>query len=130
MYNVIDSKYQETSFGAGGKTRTTMNLIEVGPDKFGLSYDVAYTTSIFDSWHHSSGGPFDVSGNTSTVVNETPKVTVTVSNYSDDRKNHLISMHVVIDVSIIGVIYDQTLGGRYGAAGFQEFVANLSATSK
>ncbi len=130
MQTVIDSKTDNRS-GFGWETKTTLKLIETDPNNFGINYDVDYKTGgLFGSWKHISGGPVKNLGNGSWVVNDSPKVTVIVSNYSVDSGQQLISMHVKIDVDVpvVGTvtIYDQTLGGRYGIDNLKELVAHIS----
>jgi hypothetical protein len=132
MLNIIDTKYQEYHFGWEGVIKTTLKLIETASDTFGISYDVEYTASKPDKWHHATGGPIAVRGNGSWVVNETPKVIVMVENYSEDRSRNLISMHVWIkvDFPIDNCIYDQTLGGRYLTNSLNEFMAQVAANAE
>ena len=132
---VIDSKTQSKTFGlwpAKETVTTTLNLLELSaenPPSFGISYDVSYS-GIKDG--HIVGGPINVQGNGTYVVNENPRVVVTISNYS--LSGNLISFHIVINVTapVIGdiTIFDGTLGGPYGSGGLIRIVEHIAGISQ
>ena|SRR5215813_8218676 len=126
MAQVIDSENDTREFFLGlQKVSTTLTLCETAPDQFGISYDSSYS-GIYSG--HNAGGPITVSQNGSWKVNDNPTITVSVSNYSDDKSNRQVSMHANINVDIIGVgtIYDKTLGGRYGIDTMKELDEAIS----
>jgi hypothetical protein len=115
--SVIDTKTDENSFGSllfRENITTELSLVQTDTDTFGISYQISFTGTKTGS---TSGGPIAVSQNESFQANANPKVTVTVSGYTDTGCT--ISMHVVIQVAIpvLGTktIFDETLGGPYGA---------------
>jgi hypothetical protein len=110
---VIDSKTESHDYVVE-KVSTTLTLLETAPDQFGMNYNAAYS-GIFGNGNV-QGGPIPVSGNGQWNVHDGPRITVSVSNYSDDTSNRIVSMHVTINVDVLGGIniFDQTLGGKYG----------------
>ncbi|MBS7564181.1 hypothetical protein KHS38_07165 [Mucilaginibacter sp. Bleaf8] len=126
--SVIDTKTDKHTFGVWPvkeTVTTTLSLILTGPDTFGLNYQAQYSGIKSGTV---SGGPYAVSGNGSFVVNDNPKVTVTISNYSDSGS--YISMHIqiTVDIPVIGTetIFDETLGGPYGSNNLNEIVNHIS----
>jgi len=128
-YTVIDKKEEVDTFGVwpvNEKVTTTLTLLNLGGGQIGTSYD-----SKFDGVKggHVQGGPIVVDGDNTAIVNESPKVTVIVSEY---KKNaNYISMHVAItvDIPVIGMetIYSQTLGGYYeGISGWTAAIGNIN----
>jgi hypothetical protein len=113
MAQVIDSKTETHDYWVE-KVSTTLTLLETAPDQFGISYNSTYSGVSGNG--SVQGGPITVSQNGSWTVNDNPRITVSVSNYSDDKGNRLVSTHVTINVDVLGgvKIYDQTLGGKYG----------------
>lgn len=116
-YQVIDSKSEKNSYGAwvvSENVKTTLSLVYMGNNIFALNYDSVFSGLKFGQVQ---GGPISVSGNTTIIVNNDPKVTVTIGQFNQDLQNNSISLHVMIDVDIpvIGLktIYNQTLGGNY-----------------
>jgi len=118
MANVIDKQTDQHNFEVlrvRGHISVTLILLETAPDTFAVNYEASYS-GMKDG--HLSGGPFPVNGNGTHVVNQNPKVTVTLSNWSDDKANHLISAHckISVDVPVLGntTVFDKTIGGKYG----------------
>jgi hypothetical protein len=113
MAQVIDSKTESHDYFVE-KVSTTLTLLETASDQFGIDYNATYS-GIFGSGSV-QGGPITVSQNGSWIINDNPRITVSVSNYSDDKGNRLVSMHITIHVDVLGGIniFDQTLGGKYG----------------
>lgn len=125
---VIDSKTQKHKFGVWPVTETvttTLDLVEMSPGKFGVNYKAVYSGVKSGTV---SGGPTSIPGNGSFVVNPNPKVTVIVTNYSDSGT--YISMHIqiTVDIPVLGTktIFDATLGGAYGASGWEGITSHLS----
>ena len=121
--SVIDTKTDTTSFGniiVKENISTELSLVQTDTDAFGISYLISFTGTKSGS---TSGGPIAVNKNETLQANANPKVTVTVSDYTDTGSN--ISMHVVIQVAIpvLGTktIFNETLSGPYPV------VSNLSA---
>lgn len=128
---IIASKTDDKTFGAWPlkeKISTTITLLQTGSDAFGLAYQAVYSGIKSGSV---SGGPYAVSGNLNKVVNQSPKVTLIVSNYSDTGS--YISMRVIItvDIPVIGTetIFDETLGGSYSQGGLQAIVDHIGTLS-
>jgi len=127
MAQVIDIETDSRSFFLGiEKVTTTLTLSETALDQFGISYNAAWSGIYSGS---TAGGPITVSQNGSWRVHDSPAITVSVSNYSDDKSNHVVSMHVIINVDMAGVgtIYDKTLGGRYGIDTWKELAEAIRA---
>jgi hypothetical protein len=121
--SVIDSKTDKTSFGnivVKENISTELSLVLTGNDQFGINYQISFTGTKTGS---TSGGPIAVSQNGTIVANANPKVTATISGYSDTGTT--ISMQVVVQVAIpvLGTktIFDETLAGPYSG------VDNLAA---
>ena len=116
MSTVIDKQSQQSKLGAWPVTESvtvTLTLLETNPGEFGVNYEAEYS-GIQNG--RVAGGPIPISGNGSWVVNQDPKVTVNVSNYSDDKNARVISGHVKITLAMLGnhTIFDKTMGGKYG----------------
>ncbi|MDS0527350.1 hypothetical protein NNC19_16795 [Clostridium sp. SHJSY1] len=116
MSQVIDSKTEKHSYAAlfaKENIETTLTLIYTeSSGSFRVNYDSKFS-GIKEG--HIQGGPIDISGNTSIVVNNNPKVSVIISQFHYDIPNNYISLHITItvDIPIIGnqIIYNQTLSG-------------------
>ena len=114
---VIDSKTDKRKFGFWPVTETvttTLTLVNLGAGRVGINYHSKFS-GVKDG--EVSGGPIEVSGDIEKVVNQSPKVTVIVSQFN--KTSNYISMHVkiVVDIPVIGseTIYSKTLGGDLGA---------------
>lgn len=109
----------------------TLTLLETAPDVFAVSYDATYSGI---KSGHVAGGPIPVGGNGSYVVNQDPKVTVTVSNWTDDKVNHRISAHfkITVDAPVLGsiTIFDKDLGGKYGENKMAAIFAHIAEISQ
>ncbi|MBD0258305.1 MAG: hypothetical protein ICV83_21535 [Cytophagales bacterium] len=83
-----------------------------GPSSFGITYNVVYT-GVKDG--NVTGGPAPITGNGSNVVNQNPKVTVTVSNYTDSGQAISMHINVQVDAPKLGTItiFDDDLSGPY-----------------
>ncbi|WP_413167783.1 hypothetical protein ACL6C3_13905 [Capilliphycus salinus ALCB114379] len=131
--SVIDVKTDEHTYGAlfaREKVAVTLTLIETDPGQFAIKYEATYSGI---KSGHIAGGPVPITGDSSTVVNQNPKVTVIVSNYSNDQQNHLISAHIQITVQapVLGniTIFDKSLGGQYGINTLQLMFAHMAEIS-
>src|SRR5580698_1871348 len=96
--SVIDSKTDKTSFGnivVKENISTELSLVLTGNDQFGINYQISFTGTKTGS---TSGGPIAVSQNGTIVANANPKVTATISGYTDTGTT--ISMQVVVQVAI------------------------------
>jgi hypothetical protein len=111
------------------KTNVCLSLAETASDQFALYYTANYSGVANGSI---SGGPVAVNGNGVHVVNPTPRVTVTISNYSDNKASKTISLHVAVAVQYGATytVFDQTLGGKYGIDGWQEMAEVIAAGMK
>lgn len=91
---------------------TTLQLVHLPDDKFGISYQCHFY-GVKEGKR--SGGPFEVSGNAKSSVQQNPEVVLEVCNFQ--KTDCAISMDILItiDLPIVGTktIYDQTLGGSY-----------------
>lgn len=127
-YPVIASKTDNNNWFIE-KCSVTLTLVQMSPadPKFGLSYSADWSGV---KKGNTAGGPYPVAGNGTTVVNQDPKVTLIVSDYTDTGST--ISMHVEVTVDAGGVIgtktvFDDTLSGSYPAAGLTDMVASMQA---
>ena len=113
-YTIIDKKSESHKYGWGLEedVTTTMSLMNIGNEKIGLSYEANYSGIKSGGVH---GGPFEVTGDETKIVHDSPKVEVIISNFN--KKSSYVSLHVkiTVDIPVIGTetIYDQTLGGEY-----------------
>lgn len=114
-YTVIDKKTNKKSFGiwpVKGEVTTTMSIVNMGNSKFGLSYEAEYR-GVQDG--SVKGGPFEITGNETRTVHDSPRVEVILNNF-DKTSNH-VSVHVriTVDIPVIGTetIFDETLSGSY-----------------
>jgi hypothetical protein len=134
MANVICTVTDQHDFGSWPfieHVSVTLTLLETAPDQFAVAYDATYS-GLKDG--RVAGGPVPVNGNGTWVVNPNPKVTVIVSNWSDDHAQHLISAHIkiVVDAPVLGTItiFDKSLGGRYGEDKLVAILAHMAEISK
>jgi hypothetical protein len=132
--SVIDVKTDEHSYGFLFFRETvtvTLTLIETDPGQFAIKYEAIFSGM---KAGHIAGGPVSITGDSSTVVNPDPKVTVIVSNYSNDQQNHVISAHIkiTVDAPVLGniIIFDKSLGGQYGINTLQLMFAHIAEISK
>ncbi|CAD6876888.1 hypothetical protein [Methylomonas fluvii] len=98
----------------------------MGNGKIGVSYD-----SVFSGVKsgHVQGGPIEINGDITKVVNDSPRVAVIVSQFN--KSPNYISMHIAItvDIPVIGTqtLYSQTLGGHYDAiTGWTVAISNIN----
>jgi hypothetical protein len=125
---VIDTKTDTHNWWVE-KSSVTISLMELSATdpKFGLSYSAKWSGVKSGS---TSGGPYPISGNGSTVVNQNPQVTLVVSDYTDTGSS--ISLHVSVTVDAGGAIgiktvFDDSLSGKYPQTGFSGMVASMQA---
>lgn len=126
---VIDSKSESHSFGfwpAKEHVKTTLSSVNMGQGKIGLTYESKFSGV---KSGHVSGGPIEITGDETKVVNPSPKIEVIISNFS--KTDTAVSMNVEITVAIpvIGTetIYNETLGGKYNreVAGWNAVVGDV-----
>ena len=128
-YTVIDKKAELHTYGVWPvkeKVSTTLTLLNLDSGQIGASYDSEFG-GVKNG--HVQGGPIVVDGDKTAVVNESPKVTVVVSQFN--KTPSYISMHIAItvDIPVIGTetIYSQTLGGHYdGLSGWAAAIGNIN----
>lgn len=132
-YTVIDSKTESHSYGfwkASENVKTTISLLNMGGGKVGLSYSASYSGLETGTVQ---GGPFEVDGDETKKVHDSPEVDVVISQY-EKGENH-VSTHVAItvDIPVIGkqTIYSETLAGNYSVTtGWEALFAELDALAK
>lgn len=114
-FTVIDKKTESHDYGhwpLKESVTTTIMLLNMGGGQIGVSYDSDFSGL---KSGHVQGGPIAIEGNEGIIVNDSPKVTVVISQFN--KTANYISVHIAITVEIpvIGseTIYDQTLGGYY-----------------
>jgi hypothetical protein len=113
----IQCKNEEHSFGvwpAREKVSTTLCLVSMGGGKVGLTYESTFS-GVKDG--SVQGGPIEVPGNLQRVINDSPKVTITVTEYQNTGTYASIHVEITVDIPVLGTktIYSQTLGGNYSA---------------
>ena len=93
--------------------------------KFGLSYSAEWSGVYKGS---TNGGPYSISGNGSTVVNQSPQVTLNISNYNDTGSTISLQAEITVD-SKIGdkTVFNETLSGNYPVTGFEGLAATIEA---
>lgn len=114
---VIDRKKESHSFGfwpAKEEVTTTITLIKNENDTFGILYESRFE-GIKDG--HVSGGPYEINGNESRVVNNSPKVKLIISNYYKSENTITMTVKITVDIPVIGTetIYKKTLSGDWGS---------------
>lgn len=110
---IIDKKTDNHNFGSWPvkeTVSTTLFLANMGSGKIGLSYDCKFS-GVKNG--HVQGVPIEVTENKNIVVNDSPKVTLIISNFN--KTETYVSLHVKITVLFMGTktIYNETLGGEY-----------------
>ncbi len=127
-YTVIDKKTETHSYGLGAeKVETTLWLVYMGDKKVGIKYDSHYS-GVKNG--HVTGGPHQVTKDGTIVVNESPKVEVIISNFSNANNHATMHVKITVDSGIWGVgeqtIFNQTLAGNYGEqAGWLEMFSQV-----
>jgi hypothetical protein len=131
-YPVIDSKSDTRKFKKfpfSETVITTINLLELTPGKFGVSYEADYS-GVKDG--KINGGPVDVPGNGTFIENDDPKVIMVISNYSDSGIAISTQITINIDAPVLGTvtIFDQALGGKYGVVSLSAIVKHIADLGK
>lgn len=130
-YTVIDQKVEEHSYGLWPikeKITTTIALVNLGSKKVGLTYDAEFS-GIKDG--HVNGGPAEIDGNMTQIINENPKVELVIAQYQNTGSYASMNVQITVDMPVLGThaIFNQTLGGSYSAAGTGWQVALKSAAA-
>jgi hypothetical protein len=114
-FTVIDSKGESHSYGGfpvSEKVSTTLQLLNMGDGNIGLSYDSSFSGVKSGQVH---GGPIVITGNEEKVVNQSPRVVVSISEFNKSKSYASVHVRIIVDVPVLGsqTIYNQTLGGHY-----------------
>ncbi|MDY0321396.1 MAG: hypothetical protein WHU93_02165 [Arcobacteraceae bacterium] len=114
-FTVIDSKTESQSYGGfpvSEKVKTTLQLLNMGDGNIGLSYDSSFSGVKSGQVH---GGPIAINGNEDKVVNQTPRIVVSISEFNKSKSYASMHVRIVVDIPVLGnkTIYNQTLGGHY-----------------
>ncbi|MBZ4023172.1 hypothetical protein CKO11_11965 [Rhodobacter sp. TJ_12] len=131
MNHVIDKQTDKRSYGLFGieKSEITLTLVEMGPDKFGMSFEAQWSGLVSG---HTAAGPFEVHGDQDKIVHQNPTIRVEISNWSLDAAHKRLSAHcrIHVDLSSYGLgtvlVYDKTLAGTFGAMNAQQMMAALA----
>lgn len=127
-YTVIDKKTENHTYGAlfvKEKVSTTISLVYLSNGNFGISYESKFS-GVKDG--HVQGGPVEITGNMNKVVNKSPKVTISISNFHKSDEIVAMTIKITVDIPVIGseTIYNQTLSGPYNSAsGWETIAASL-----
>ena len=112
---VIDTKTEKRTFKAmllKEHIDTTIALEQLANGAFGLSYNCHFYGVKAGK---QSGGPFELTGNVRSAVQEHPTVILVVSNFQQTAQHIRMDVAITIDFPIVGTktIYNQTLEGQY-----------------
>lgn len=125
-YSIIDRKVESHTFGVWPvkeNIKTTLTLVKMDNGSLGLIYEADFSGV---KSGHVSGGPREINGDGTIVVNPNPKVVVSISQYK--RTDTYGSMHIkiTVDIPVIGseTIFDKTLGGNLPAGNAWENAVN------
>ncbi|ADQ80270.1 hypothetical protein Palpr_2134 [Paludibacter propionicigenes WB4] len=124
-YTVIDKKAEHHSFGVWPvkiNVDTTLTLVKQENDHLGISYDCVFSGV---KSGHVQGGPIQVDGDMTKVVNDNPKVLVIISGYQKTAAYASMHVKITVDAPVIGTItiFDSTLGGNIPAGNAWELIA-------
>jgi len=129
-YTVIDKKTEHHDFGVWPvkiSIDATLALVNMGNGTLGLSYDCVFRGA---KSGHVQGGPIQVDGNMTKVVNENPKVLAIISGYQKTPTYASTHVQITVDIPVIGTktLFDSTLGGNIPAENAWQLIASELTT--
>jgi hypothetical protein len=99
----------------------------MGDGNIGLSYDSSFSGVKNGQVH---GGPIVITGNEEKVVNQTPRIVVSISEFNKSDSKASVHVRIIVDVPVLGnqTIYNQTLKGEYGTStGWEVAMENIES---
>jgi len=125
-YTVIDKKTEHHDFGSWPvkiSIDTTLTLVNLGNGNVGLNYDCTFSGI---KKGHVQGGPIQVDGNMTKVVNDNPKVLAIISGYQKTANYASMHVQITVDMPVFGTktLFDSTLGGSFSEENAWKLIAS------